>query len=218
MNQTKWSDTAWNAVEPIYTKILQLPFLKQLADGSLSAEKFRFYISQDALYLDGYAACLAHIASRLRHKDQIESFLKFALDGIEVERALHASFLSDIELSKLEKSPSCLLYTSLLKAQATSPVEVEAAATLPCFWIYQRVGEDLLANAIIEGNQYGNWISTYGDPSFAIATNRAIEICDALADEASDEIKQAMTDIFVKCAKMEWLFWESAYNMEQWKI
>jgi len=27
-----------------------------------------------------------------------------------------------------------------------------------------------------------------------------------------------MTDIFLRCTKMEWLFWDSAWYLESWKI
>ena len=26
-----------------------------------------------------------------------------------------------------------------------------------------------------------------------------------------------MTDIFLRCTKMEWLFWDSAWHLESWK-
>lgn len=222
----RWSDRAWEAALPVYEKILEHPFVRALADGSLPEERFRFYIRQDALYLDGYARRLAHVAARLPHKEQAESFLHFALDGIEVERALHAQFLGGNHPAQEEVSPTCLLYTSVLDAQALAPVEVEAAAVLPCFVVYQRVGESILARvndvrghaAPLHENPYRAWIETYADPAFAASTQRALEICDQLAAAAGDETRQRMTELFVRCTRMEWLFWDSAWNLETWKI
>ena len=214
----KWSDEAWSEIEGIYESILNLPFVKELAEGTLPEDKFMFYIMQDALYLNGYSATLAHIASRIRQKDQMESFLRFALDGIEVERLMHAGFLKDNDMSAMEMTPTCMLYTSLLRAQGLAPVEVEAAAVLPCFWIYQRVGEHILSMTDLTANPYSRWISTYADPTFAESTRRAVEICNQLAETAGEEIRRRMTSIFVKCTRMEWMFWDSAYNKEQWKI
>ena len=128
---TRWSDQAWKAAEPVYRRIIEHPFVGELAAGSLSEERFRYYLRQDALYLDGYARRLAHIAARLTRKEHTEAFLHFALEGIEVERALHASFLGGEHPAPDEISPTCLLYTSVLESQATAPVEVEAAATRP---------------------------------------------------------------------------------------
>ncbi len=236
----RWSDEAWEAALPTYEKILRHPFVGALAAGTLSADRFRFYIRQDALYLDGYARRLAHVAARLPRKEQTEAFLHFALDGIAVERALHAQFLAGDLPTVEEMSPTCLLYTSVLEAQATAPVEVEAAAVLPCFVVYQRVGEAILARAraaeapnaapsptaetpertdtpLLE-NPYRAWIETYADPAFAASTERAVAICDELAAAAGAETRSRMTELFVRCTRMEWLFWESAWNLENWKI
>lgn len=256
----RWSDEAWEAALPTFEKILRHPFVGALAAGTLPAERFRFYIRQDALYLDGYARRLAHVAARLPRKEQTEAFLHFALDGIAVERALHAQFLAGDLPAPGEMSPTCLLYTSVLEAQATAPVEVEAAALLPCFVVYQRVGEAILAQAraseapdaagnrpgpghnsgtptpdgstaaganpnsgeqhltpLLE-NPYRAWIETYADPAFAASAELATRICDELAAAAGTETRSRMTELFVRCTRMEWLFWESAWNLENWKI
>lgn len=212
-----WSDAAWEAALPVYRQITGHPFVRELAAGTLDGERFRFYLRQDALYLDGYAQRLAHIAARLRDKRHVEAFLRFASEGIEVERALHAVFLGGALPDKAEMSPTCLLYTSVLASQATAPVEVEAAAVLPCFVVYQRVGESIAARADAE-NPYRQWIDTYADPSFAEATRLAASICDELAEEASPAVRERMTELFVRCTRMEWLFWESAWQQEKWKI
>ena len=215
---SRWSDSAWEAARPVYEKILEHPFVRALADGTLSAERFRFYLRQDALYLDGYARRLAHIAARLGRKEHTEAFLRFAADGIAVERALHEQFLGGEHPASEEISPACLLYTSVLESQATPPVEVEAAAVLPCFVVYQRVGEAIHAQQQGTENPYRQWIETYADPAFAASTAEATAICDALADAAGDATRRRMTDIFVRCTRMEWLFWESAWQLETWKI
>ena len=214
----RWSDAAWEAALPVYRKILAHPFVEELARGTLAEEKFRHYLRQDALYLEGYARRLAHVASRLRRKEHTEAFLRFATEGIEAERALHESFLGGDSPAAEQMSPACLLYTSVLESQATAPVEVEAAAVLPCFWVYQRVGETVLARQTGDANPYRRWIETYADPGFAEATVQAVAICDLLADEAGAETRRRMTDIFVRCTRMEWLFWESAWQLEKWKI
>lgn len=209
MNNPTWSQQAWQAASPIYDAIISLPFLTELADGTLSRERFMRYIGQDSLYLNEYSRVLAHIASRLSDTSHIESFLRFAADGVATEKALHAGFLTT---RPTEKSPACLFYTSLLKAQAYQPVAVEAAAILPCFWIYLEVGRHILSIATLDGNPYADWIRTYSDPAFAEATRRAIEICDSLAQSATPAEQQLMTEIFLQCSRLEWLFWQSAYS------
>lgn len=214
-DNTLWSQTAWQTALPVYNAILDLPFLKELASGSLPRDKFEFYIGQDSLYLNDYTRVLSHIASRLDKTELTERFLRFALDGIAVERALHASFISS---APKEKSPTCLFYTSLLKSTAMEDVAVESAAVLPCFWIYREVGKEIIKRARMEGNPYANWISTYSDETFDKSTDDAIAICDMLASESSQKTRNRMTEIFLNASRLELRFWDSAYHLEKWEI
>lgn len=214
----KWSEEAWKAASGVYTSIIEHPFVEALADGSLPRDRFMHYLRQDSLYLGEYFRVLAHIASRLPEGGFAADFISFAADGVAVEKALHESFLGGVRPSRADMSPACCLYTSLLMSQSYSPVEVEAAAVLPCFWVYQRVGEEILRRQKSRSNPYMAWIATYADEAFAASTRRAIDICDALADAASPRVREEMTDVFVRCTRMEWLFWDSAWNLEKWKI
>ncbi len=214
----RWSETAWQAAEPIYRRILEHPFIGELSRGTLSEDRFRHYLRQDALYLGEYGRVLTHIASRLYRSDHTEAFIRFSSDGIAVEKALHEVFLRGSAPLKSEMSPACLMYTSLLRSQCIAPVEVAAAAVLPCFWIYKRVGDHIVETSSTEGNPYRLWIETYADQSFAEATRLAIAICDDLAEATDDTTRRRMTELFVQCARMEYLFWDSAWEKEQWKI
>lgn len=212
----KWSDEAWKAIEPVYTKIKELPFIKELMDGTLDNKKFIFYIQQDALYLADYGKVLTAIASKLSKPDHIEAFIHFAGESVAVEKILHESFINELDKEKnIEASPSCLLYTSFLMKQLTnSPIEVALAAVLPCFWIYKEVGDYILANQTKGENPYQSWIDTYGGEDFAASVEKAILICNEVADLCTDVQRKAMTEAFVMCSKMEWMFWDSAYKQE----
>lgn len=215
----KWSEQAWIAIDPIFKRIVRMPFIDELIEGSLDREKFTFYLEQDALYLADYGKVLTGIASKLNDPEHIEAFVYFAGESIAVEKALHESFLSHKYGIKTQPSPSCLLYTSyLLRQLSVAPVEVVVAAVLPCFWIYKEVGDFILANQHGRVNPYQNWINTYGGEDFAESVASAIAIADELAENCTEEQREAMTEAFVMCSKLEWMFWNSAYNMEKWKI
>lgn len=217
--EESWSENAWTAARHIYDKIIIHPFVRELSAGTLPVEKFEYYLQQDALYLDQYSPALSHIASRIPDKNHMETFIGFARDGIMVEQAMHREFLKKLPVREPEMSPACLLYTSVIRSLRSAPVEVEAAAVLPCFWIYQKVGQDIAANqSNPEENPYRQWIGTYSDETFVESTKKAIAICDDLAKNTSDKVRQMMTEKFVLCSKMEWMFWDSAYSLEKWKI
>ncbi len=213
-----WTEKAWQASESIYNKILELPFLHELMNGTLSEDKFFFYLNQDAMYLAEYGKILAGIASRLADGDQRAAFLGFSNDAIAVESALHAFYLKDAPKVKYKgPSPSCLLYTGFLSKQLLCyPIETALAAVLPCFWIYQKVGDYIIEHQTKGENRYQNWIDTYGGEEFAAAVNKALKICDAVADGSS--LQDEMTEAFQYACKMEWMFWDSAYRMEEWSV
>lgn len=154
---------------------------------------------------------------QLREKDcSSKEFLNLA---IQLKRCLKSFAIPLIINDRLRPSPACLLYTSYLWRQlANAPIEVSVAAVLPCFWIYKAVGDYILANQTNEENPYQTWINTYGGDDFSRSVSRAIEICDELAESCTESRQKEMLEAFVVCSKMEYLFWDSAHNLEQWKI
>lgn len=213
MTNDIWSRQAWQEALPVYEKILQQPFIKELADGSLAKDRFEYYIEQDSLYIADYFRVLANIASRLDDNGHAASFITFAADGVAVEKALHGVYLGGRSLDDVPKGAGCLLYTSWLKSHCNEPVEVAAAAILPCFWVYQQVGRtiyDMQKNGV--NNPYKEWIDCYADPAFEVSNARAIEICDQLAQRTTPATRHKMTRAFVVATQMEYDFWACAYD------
>ena len=215
----KWSDKAWEAITPVYEEIKMSPFVVELMNGTLEKEKFAFYIQQDTLYISDFGKILTAIATKLTKTEHVEAFIGFASDSMYAEKAMHQLFFKELDVPEAQSaSPACLLYTSYLYRQFNAPLEVMAAAVLPCFWIYKKIGDYILANQVKENNPFQAWINMYIGDEFAQSVEKAIRICDELAADCTDEQQKAMTDAFVVCSKMEWMFWDSAYRLEQWKI
>jgi len=215
----KWTDNAWRSIEPVYKKTEQLPFIQELITGSLPREKFLFYIRQDSLYLADYVKALAGVAAKATKQSHIEAFIGYCGDCMYVENELHKTIFKDYGVSeKAQPTPSCLLYTSYLLRLLNGPVEVLTAGVLPCFWVYKKIGEYILANQTGGDNPYQSWIDTYGGEEFDHSVQKILDICDEMAEAASPAIREAMTAACLYAARFEWLFWDSAYNLEEWKI
>ena len=54
-----FTNELWRSITSIYNEILTHPFLRGLTEGTLTEERFRFYILQDAFYLREYARALS---------------------------------------------------------------------------------------------------------------------------------------------------------------
>lgn len=215
-----WSSHTWKEASPIYDKIIALPFNQELIRGTLPEEKFQFYIAQDSLYLAEFGRALSLIAARAHNTAHTLAFNQFAEGAILVEQALHAGYFRKYNLTgQITPSPTCQLYTQfLLTRAALDQVEIAMAAVLPCFWIYKEVGDYIYRQQQPTQNPYQEWINTYAGEEFARIVNRAILICDEVAENCTPTQKQAMTDAFIMASKLEWMFWDSAYIMEQWPI
>ncbi|MDR1872336.1 MAG: TenA family protein [Deltaproteobacteria bacterium] len=213
-----WSQNAWRAIEPIFAAITQHPFIRELSLGTLDREKFLFFMNQDALYLEDFGKVLAGVAIKCQVKSDVDSLLGFASEHIKAEMVLHKLYLADQNLSA-ERSPSCLLYTSFLYRQlSVAAGETAFASTIPCFWIYQKVGDYLLSLPKTPHNPYQSWIDLYGGEEFAQGVRTALGIIDRFAAETTEAIRAEMLKVFILASKMEWLFWDSAYKLEKWAI
>lgn len=215
-----WSDNAWKNIASIFTKITEHPFIIELMNGTLPKEKFEFYMRQDAYYLADFGRVLGGIGTKLKQPEHMEMFLNFATNTVKVEQILHEHYLKDMYTFKTAPmSPTCLSYVGFLhKHFNTGSIEVALAAVLPCFWIYKEVGDYIVARQTKEHNPYQDWINTYSGEDFALSVQQAIAICNTYALETTEEQRVKMTEAFVQASKLEWLFWDSAYLLEPWKI
>eukprot|EP00894_Picocystis_sp_ML_P003023 jgi/Pico_ML_1/53540/g4072.t1 len=219
--EEKWSVKAWNASLPTFNRILEHPFIRELAHGSLDRDKFLFFTHQDMYYLADYGRVLGNIAVRLTQEDDIQSFMQFAREIVGVELKVHKKIVEDVyhDHEVPEPSPACMMYTSYLLAQLVKePIEVALAAVLPCFWVYKEVGDHIVHLAQVENNPYQAWIDTYRDDEYTTAVLKAIEITDRYASATTERMRERMTQAFLYSTKMEWIFWDTAYRKENWPV
>ena len=218
-----FSQDAWQRIAPLYAAIVELPFNQELAAGTLARERFTFYMLQDAHYLSHFAKALAVTAARAPDADALIQFAGSAREAVVVERALHEGFFRDFgitaeQAAATEPSPTCSHYTHYLVALAhNAPYEVSVAALLPCFWIYWEVGKHLHEIARPD-NPYQAWIDTYADEGFADGVRKVIALSDRIADKAPLTIRDQMQHVFRRAARLEWMFWDSAYRCEVWPV
>jgi thiaminase/transcriptional activator TenA len=215
---TTFSGELWTSIATLRRDIDRLPFLTALEDGTLPQELFTYYLAQDARYLASYGRVLATAAGQADRPDELLFWAHSAATTISVERQLHAAHVPDF--TAVEASPTCTAYTSYLFSLTTAgcyPAVV--AGVLPCFWIYEDVGRRLKARiGDLNGHPYADWINTYGDPDFAVATEQARGIVDRVAAAASAGDRARMQQAFTTAARYERMFWDAAWRRETWPI
>lgn len=216
-----FSQDVWQRNLELYQKTLALPFNQQLAQGTLSRDAFSHYVIQDAHYLLAYGRALAVCAAKAFEADNVIQFSEAAKIAIVVERSLHNGFMQDFGISKAQfaNTPltlACHHYTSYLQATAwAESYPVVLAALLPCFWIYAEVGKDIVDKAAAN-NLYQAWIDTYAGEDFHTAVRNVIATVDRVAARVDADTLEKMHTAYTHAARLEWLFWDSAFEQRQW--
>ncbi|MFA9486416.1 thiaminase II [Moraxella haemolytica] len=217
-----FSQTLWQENQALYEATLNLPFNQELAAGTLSTEAFSHYVIQDAHYLLAYGRALAVCAAKAYEADEVILFSEAAKVAIVVERSLHDGFMQSFGISREDflNTPltlACHHYTSYLIASAyADSYPVVLASLLPCFWIYAKVGQDIYDKSA-PNNPYQAWIDTYAGEDFHEAVNQVIAVIDKVATHADADTLSKMRTAYTYAAKLEWLFWDSAYHQTCWR-
>lgn len=213
----------WKRNAALFETIRTMPFNQELADGTLSQERFRHYMIQDAHYLVAFGRALAIAAAKADNADEVVQFASAAHGAVVVERSLHEDFMEQFGVSAetfaaTPLSPATHHYSSFLLANAWSKsYPVALAGLLPCFWIYAEVGRDIIGRAA-KNNPYDSWIATYAGDEFHTLVREVIATVDRVAAVASEETREEMHIAYTHAAKLEWMFWDSAYRLEQWPV
>ena len=201
------------------------PFLGELTRGTLPLAAFRFFIEQDLLFLPAFARCMAMGAAKSESEDELEFFTR-QLDGIiQLEIPSNRRLLDQViglgaedRGGSLGMAPANLAYTSFLLATAAAggPLEI-LAAILPCSWSYVEIARDL-KDELAEHPVYSDWVSFYLQDAEADLVLNMRETFDNMTCEAgvSDRKRRQLAEIFMMSSRLEGMFWEMAYTLDQW--
>ena len=208
-----WTADIWKKSSKIYDAILQLDFLKELSEGTLSDEVFGRYIAQDEIYLKNYYHQMTMLASLMDNHEDKDLFLAFAQSGMEGEKAMHDMLIEKYGIDvKVEASKVTSDYNAhICEGIATGDPCIALAAVLPCMWIYNMVGLHILRTARLENNPYKEWILEYGNEEFTEGVNTVLNMVDKWADQADEETRKKMDYYYLKAALYEYAFWDYGY-------
>jgi thiaminase/transcriptional activator TenA len=218
-----WTDRLWAQIDDVYAAILKHPFLVGLTSGDLPEEAFGYYLAQDAHYLRDYARALAVVGAKAPAHADTGMFGRHAAETVEVELALHDTLLPQLALDpaaldEVPVSPTTTAYTSYLLATVHNGSFAEGlAAVLPCYLIYQRVGEDLVA-AGSPDPRYQAWIDTYAGEQFASVVAAVLALANRVGTRLGADEQERAGRHFLTTARYEWMFWDAAWRRERWPV
>lgn len=210
--------------DPIWRRILIHPFLIETAKGTLPLRKFQYYLKQDHAYLFDYTRFLGLSASRCETMDQIVFFsdvlsAEFHFE-IEMQRNLAKKIgLSLDELASAKMAPTTKAYTSfLIKVASTEGVGEILAAMSPCPLTYVEIAEKNVPEDAGLAPAYADWLAAYRSKEAVEVCVRIRRMLDDVGEVATTSQRRRMLQNFLDASRYEYLFWEMAYNMEEWPI
>jgi thiaminase/transcriptional activator TenA len=210
----RFTDELWTGIQPIYAKTIQHPYLTGLADGTLPRDRFEFYLQQDALFLNEYSITLKMLASKAPREEWRKTLTKHATEAIDTERQLHDSILKG--KTAREMAPTNYAYSNHLSATvAQRPFAEGLAALLPCYWIYQEVGQELKKRGS-KNADYQRWIDQYSDDSYREAVRQVLGMMNAEAERLDPAARERVKHAFTVSARYEYMFWDMAWRKERW--
>jgi len=202
----------------------QHPLVRGIGDGTLSLDRFKFWLRQDYVFLVEYSRLLALAAAR---SPDLETMLRFATllkETVDTEMSLHRSYAAefDIDTEELEReppAPATRAYTDfLLRVAATGDFAELAAALLPCMWAFSEIGRRLAKQPAPSDHRYAKWIAMYSSKEFAELAHWCRDLLDSLAAGLPERDLQKLETAFLTSSRYEWQFWEMAWKMELWPI
>ena len=198
-----------------------MPFNQELASGQLDEHAFRHYMIQDAHYLVAFGRALAVAAAKADNADGVVQFADAAKNAVVVERSLHDGFMKQFGISAdtfnaTPLTPASHHYTSYLIATAWArPTRGpgRAAALL----LDLRRDRPRHPRPRRPAQPYSAWIDTYAGEEFHTLVREVIASVDRAAELASAVTVKAMHEAYTHAARLEWMFWDSAYRQGTWE-
>src|SRR5258708_29993205 len=132
--------------QAIWDRELKHPFVRGLGDGTLSIDRFRFYLAQDYVFLIEYCRVFALGAAKAPDLQTIGVFTRLLDETLNTEMQLHRNYcqrlgIAETDLEATAPAPITHAYTRHLLTVAYSGSIADIVATvLPCQLGYAEIG------------------------------------------------------------------------------
>lgn len=207
-------------VKPHWDSYVHHDFVKQVANGTLKREKFRFFIEQDYAYLIDYAKVHCVAGSKAPSLEDIEKELVI-VSSVRNEMGQHEKRLKEEfgvkdngYFQKIKRGPALNNYSRYFNDIARRGNWQELVASLsPCLMGY---GHALLNHkkyiTVKEGDVYHEWCETYLSIWYQDAMTKGKGLLNQIAQTYPQEQLDILVTIFADVCELETKFWDAAVN------
>lgn len=217
----KFSEQIHQAIEPVWQRCYEHPFLRELSDGTLPVDKLKFYILQDNQYLDAFLDLHKYLATKMPNADMAKPLLAgtTSVDGeIEKRQQIVDSLqVTDEMVKETAIAPTALAYINHMYRQAyfVSPA-AGVASLLPCYWSYAECFKKMADQGPHTTPTYQAFIDIYASDSFQQGSANLVSLVDQLAEKGDETTRKQMKWAFDLSSDYELMYWQMCYEGEQW--
>jgi thiaminase (transcriptional activator TenA) len=206
--------------QDMWAKIHDHPFLQEMADGSLPAAKFAFYVGQNLLFLPELAKAAALGVAKAADEATMREFSGIVSNIMNLEIPKNRELLSEVAPGgpgQLTMAPANLAYTRhlLTVAYEGSAADILASFT-PCSWSYGELGRAYAPKRPIDQQAYDRWFEFFSGSEYWETLEAGKARLDRLCAGIGDAEMRRVGQIFRLSTQLEYLFWDMAYTMQDW--
>lgn len=207
---------------PLWDAIHGHPFVRGIGDGTISRERFEFYLRQDYVYLINFSRVLAMAAAKAEDVESMRFFSTLLDATIDGEMELHRRTCADFgigpdDLERTEPAFVTTSYTSaLLRACYEGRIPDITAVLLPCAAGYVEVGQALKAGGMPETPHCRDWIETYSAAEMKQLADSLVARMNRFAGGAPPWDRDRWFRRYRESARYELLFFDMAWSMTVW--
>jgi thiaminase (transcriptional activator TenA) len=208
--------------DPLWQAVFEHPFVKGIGDGSLTRDRFAFFLKQDYLYLMDFCRVFALASAKSRNLEDMGAFAALLNATLNTEMALHRKTCAafGIPAQELEETPKSMItsaYTDLLvRTCYEGDLSDILAVLLPCACGYAEIGQRLKSQGAPDNRFYRDWIDTYSSREFADLADRLIARMNEKARDASAPRREYWYRLYEFSTRFEFLFFDMSWKKEEW--
>lgn len=212
------------AADKIWGRSFKHPFVQRLKDGTLDSERFRYYLLQDARYLEACADVCSLISTKIVDDPEDKLWwIEAAKQCLSDQAQLEANWGKKMgygpkDVRKVQLSPSHLAYQSHLLGVARQGDLVECvAAFAPYPWLYTELGKTFEADiSVLSENPYADHLRSFVHDDLNEYMQTLLAKLQKYADRASEDARRRAVEAFVLSCRYDWMFWQQAWDLEKW--
>lgn len=209
--------------DDIFQMIFHHPFVQGIGTGEISHESLTHYVKADFEYLNAFMRIYGIAIAKSKRREDISYFFNRIYFILNDEVHPHHNFCNylglkyaDLQGYSLPPTADHYVKHMMYHAQLGTSGEI-LGALLPCPWTYLEIGQELMKQyKPMSTHPFYEWITFYASPSSETTTANMRNRLDQLAEKASNEELNKISEAFRKSCQLELKFWEMAYTCEEW--